>query len=114
MPPEQGEVWRVQLEPVIGSETGKTRPCVVVSRNDVGRLPVRVVVPITDWKPAFAGYAWMTLLTSTPGNGLSKDSAADALQIRTVSLQRFQDKIGSVTQDEQEEIFASIMLCLQV
>ena len=114
MPPEQGEIWRVKLEPVVGSETGKTRPCVVVSRNDVGRLPVRVVVPVTDWKPVFAGYAWMTLLIPCSANGLSKDSAADALQIRTVSLQRFQDRIGTITTDELEQIVASITLCLQV
>ena len=37
-------------------------------------------------------YAWMTPISPTVGNGLTKDSAADALQIRTVALQRFQSK----------------------
>jgi mRNA-degrading endonuclease toxin of MazEF toxin-antitoxin module len=39
-----------QLEPVQGSETGKTRPCVIVTNNVYNqRVPVIQIVPITEW-----------------------------------------------------------------
>jgi mRNA interferase MazF len=47
---ERGMVIDIDLEPVQGSETGKVRPCIVVT-NDVynARVPVIQVVPITAW-----------------------------------------------------------------
>ncbi len=36
--PQQGEIWRVRLDPGVGDEISKTRPCVVVSSSNVGRL----------------------------------------------------------------------------
>lgn len=48
--PKRGEVWRVHLNPTVGDEIGKTRPCVVLSNADVGILALRIIVPLTDWK----------------------------------------------------------------
>jgi mRNA interferase MazF len=45
--PKRGEVWRVEFDPSRGAEIRKRRPAVVVSINAVGKLPLRVVVPIT-------------------------------------------------------------------
>jgi len=47
---ERGMIIDIDLDPVQGSETGKVRPCVVVT-NDVynARVPVIQVVPITAW-----------------------------------------------------------------
>lgn len=46
----RGMVIDVNLDPVQGSETGKTRPCIIVT-NDVynARVPVIQVVPVTEW-----------------------------------------------------------------
>lgn len=38
--PRRGEIWRVDLAPTQGSETGKIRPVVVVGNEQLGRLPV--------------------------------------------------------------------------
>ncbi len=49
---ERWEIWLANLDPVIGSEQGKTRPVLVLSSsslNDI--LPVVNVVPITSRKP---------------------------------------------------------------
>lgn len=54
--PSRGEIWRVQFDPQVGEEIGKIRPAVVVSISSVGRLPLRIVVPITDWKVRYANY----------------------------------------------------------
>lgn len=109
----RGEIWRVDLDPTQGSETGKIRPVVVIGDEQLGRLPVRIVVPITGWNETFAGYIWMTHLLPTHQSGLTKPSAADALQIRTVSLVRFQEQAGTLPSDTIERIAASIAACVR-
>ena len=111
--PLRGEIRRVNFEPVQGSETGKTRPAVVIGDEQLGRLAVRLVVPITGWSDAYAGYLWMTPLTPTAQSGLTKPSAADTLQIRTVSVSRFQGKVGVLPSDVVDRITASIALCVR-
>jgi mRNA interferase MazF len=46
----RGMIIDVNLDPALGSETGKIRPCVIVT-NDVynERVPVIQVVPVTEW-----------------------------------------------------------------
>lgn len=109
----RGEIWRVDLDPVIGSETGKARPAVVISDEQLGRLPVRIVVPITGWSENYRRQPWMTELVPGEG-GLTKHSAADALQIRTVSIQRFGDKLGTLDAVLVDEIASCIGLCVRV
>lgn len=46
MPIARGEVWEVQLFPQRGAEMKKVRPCVVISGDKIGKLPLKVVVPI--------------------------------------------------------------------
>jgi mRNA interferase MazF len=46
----QGEVWQIDLDPTKGSEMRKTRPAVIVNDDTLGKLPLKVVVPLTDWK----------------------------------------------------------------
>ena len=43
----RGDVWLVRLNPTVGSELRKTRPCVVVSPDGLSHLPVHVIVPLT-------------------------------------------------------------------
>lgn len=45
--PKRGEIWLVDFDPTTGSEIGKRRPAVVVGIDGVGRLPLRIVVPVT-------------------------------------------------------------------
>lgn len=53
---KRGDVWLVNLDPSIGQEIKKTRPAVVVSSNSIGKLPLKIIVPITDWKPPYVTY----------------------------------------------------------
>lgn len=111
--PLRGEAWRVSFDPTRGSETAKTRPAVVIGDEQLGRLLIRVVIPVTGWDEAYKGYLWMTRLLPSPLNGPSRPSAADALQIRTVSLLRFQNKIGTLTPDTVDRIAASVAVCIK-
>lgn len=112
MDPTRGEVWRVEFDPQVGAEIGKLRPTVVMSVNSVGRLPLRIVVPITDWKPQYSRFPWMTYLAPTQRNGLTKESAADAFQVKSVGLPRFKTQLGRLTPKEIEEIAAAVVLCV--
>jgi mRNA-degrading endonuclease toxin of MazEF toxin-antitoxin module len=46
-------------------------------------------------------------------NGLERDSAADALQLRCVSHERFRDKLGVVQPLVLDEITASIAIVIE-
>ena len=112
--PSQGEIWRVLLDPGQGAEMGKARPCVIVSSPNVGRLPLHIIVPITDWKSHYNRYPWMTKLIPSAQNGLSKISAADGYQVRSVSPLRFLDILGKVSHDDLLDIEASIQISIEV
>lgn len=81
-PPLRGEVWLVSLDPTIGSELQKTRPAVVISSDAVGRLPVKIVAPLTDLKANYATNPWHVYIEPDSTNGLAKPSAVDVLQLR--------------------------------
>lgn len=93
---KRSEIWRVNLDPTLGAEIRKTRPALILSDDDLGILPLRIVVPITDWKLPFENYEWMIRLEPTALNGLSKTSAADCFQICSVSTVRLMHKMGEV------------------
>ena len=60
--PKRGEIWRVNLDPTIGAEIKKIRPVIVISSDAVGKLPLKLVVPITEWKAGrTASYAVSTI-----------------------------------------------------
>lgn len=92
----RGEVWFINLDPAIGAEIRKTRPAVIVNDDAIGILPLKVIVPITDWKERYAVAPWMVKLEPSSTNGLSKLSAADAFQVRSVSQQRFVRRLGAL------------------
>jgi mRNA interferase MazF len=58
----RGEIWLINLDPTVGAEIRKTRPAVIVNDDAVGILPLKVIVPITDWKDRYAVAPWMVRL----------------------------------------------------
>jgi mRNA interferase MazF len=115
----KGEVWLINLDPTIGAEIQKTRPAVIVSEDAMGILPLRVIVPLTEWKERYEAAGWvvrieLSLTEPDAGNGLGKASAADALQIRSVAQQRFVSRIGEVSGGKLEEILSAILIVIGV
>lgn len=102
----------MEFRPAVGAEIQKTCPAVVINVPEVGRLPLCIVVPITEWKPAFAQFSWFVPLPPTPENGLGKDSGADAFQVKSVSEYRLVRKLGQVTAEQVEQVAAAIALCV--
>lgn len=86
---KKGMIVEVNLDPTVGSETGKTRPCVIVT-NDVynEKVPVIQVVPITAWSTKKVRVVTNIEINPSKGNGLSKKSIADCLQARPIDRRR--------------------------
>ena len=113
MPPQRGEIWLVSFDPTVGAEIKKTRPAIVISSNAVGRLPVKLVAPITDWKQHYAANLWHVRLDPDATNGLAKISAVDALQLRGMDERRFLRKLGQITADQLEEITLAVAAVIE-
>ncbi len=96
----KGEIWLVNLDPTIGTEINKTRPAVIVNDDAIGVLPLKVIVPITDWKDRYAIRPWMVYLEASLANGLTKPSAVDTFQIRSVSETRLLKRLGTLSEIE--------------
>lgn len=109
----RGEIWLVNLDPTIGSEIRKTRPAVIISSELVGILPLKVIIPFTDWKDRYEIAAWMVRIDPDAQNGLIKVSAADALQIQSVSEQRLVRRLGFLQNGQVEQIVQAVMKVLQ-
>ncbi len=93
---KRGEIWLVNFSPNIGAEIGKIRPAVVINDNDFGKLPLKIILPITDWKDRYEFAIWLVKITPNSINNLTKDSAIDCFQIKSVSTERFVKKIGQI------------------
>ena len=111
--PERGDIWLVGFDPTVGSEIRKTRPAVVVSSDAIGRLPVKLVAPVTEWKEHYAGNIWHVRIDLDLQNGLTKTSAVDSLQIRGMDRQRFVRKLGKVSSTTLEEIVMAIAAVIE-
>lgn len=110
----RGEIWLINLDPTVGSEIRKTRPAVIVNDDAIGILPLKVIVPITEWKAHYSVAPWMVHLEPGEGNGLDKVSAADAFQVRSVAQERFVRKIGVLSEQEMRQIAKAlaVVLCI--
>lgn len=103
---KRGLVIDLNLDPTRGSETGKTRPYVVVT-NDIynARVPVIQVVPLTAWSEKKASIVTNVAIAPTPENGLDKLFLADCLQTRPVDYTSRVVRIrGQISSDALRQI----------
>ena len=110
--PTRGEVWLVRLPRAVGAELQRDRPAVVVSSPAFDTSLVRIIVPLTTWQSDFSERFNKFLIPATDRNGLQADSAADFLQVRSVSTERLMRRVGLLRADEVEEIVAGIVIAI--
>jgi len=106
--PKRGEIWLVGFDPQTGAEMGSRHPALVVSRGDVGVLPLRVIVPLTSFRKQFSGVPWMIELDATKENGLKHKSVADCFQPRSFDLSRFIAQWGALDTDTVDRIARTV------
>ena len=89
-PPHLDEVWLVSLDPTQGSEIQKTRPCLVISPNEINRyLRTVIVAPMTTAERSYPTRVALTF------QGKRGQVAID--QLRAVDRQRLVRKLGRVS-----------------
>jgi mRNA interferase MazF len=110
----QGEIWLVDLDPTVGAEMNKTRPALIINDNRVGKLPLKIIIPITGWKEHYGIAPWMIKIEPNAENGLAKISSLDCFQIRSVSQERLIEKIGEITPDEINKVQEGIVKVLGI
>jgi len=102
--PKRGEIWLVNFDPTIGAEMKKTRPGVVISSDSLGVLPLKLVVPVSEWKETFSDMIWQVKIEPSKENGLKKTSSIDVLQIRSLDTARLAHYIGEIPSDQLKEV----------
>lgn len=112
MKPRRGELWLVNFDPSVGAEQRKVRPAVVMNVEGVGRLPLCIVVPVTEWKERYEKFSWFVKLAPSAGNGLTKESGADAFQVKSIAAKRLVQRLGVLTDAQLDAIAAAIVLCI--
>jgi mRNA interferase MazF len=110
----RGDIWLINLDPTIGAEIQKTRPAVIVNNDAIGILPLKVIVPITDWKDRYSEAPWMVPIYPDAENGLDKLSAADAFQVRSVAQERFVRLLGKVSEKTKQDVEAALSIVLSI
>ena len=113
----RGDIFLVELAPVRGSESSKTRPAVLVSSNALNNSAERrgrgvvSIVPITA--NLLHVFPFQVLLPSDD-TGLAIDSKAQAEQIRSVSTERLVRQIGVVSAEKMRQLDDALRLHLSL
>jgi mRNA interferase MazF len=84
---QRGDIYYANLDPVVGRETGKTRPVLVI-QNDIGNMysPATIVAVITEYSIKKAAYPICVPIKKD--KGLKKDSIVNLSQIRSIDKKR--------------------------
>jgi len=94
---EQYRIAIVNLDPTIGSEIKKTRPCVIISPNEMNKhLNTITIVPITSQSKAYPTRVEVTIRNKS--NWVVID------QIRTIDKSRITRTVGKLTGDEVAKV----------
>ena len=108
------EIYLVNLNPTKGAEIKKARPCIIVSNDNIGILPLKIVVPLINYKDIHKNKSWLVTIEPSSLNGLSKISTADTLNMRSVSDSRFIKKIGVISEDDYAKLVEAMKITLNI
>lgn len=106
---KRGDIVWVNLDPTIGDEIAKTRPCLIL-QNNLGNRHSRKTIIAPFLKPK--GYPFVVNVAPSTQNGLDKKRGLDLSHIRSVSIQRINNKLGVIEDSYWSEIKKAILLQL--
>lgn len=91
---QRGEIWWVDLNPVVGHETNKQRPCLIL-QNNIGNQNsmTTIVAPLL---PGTKPYPFVVNIAPTAENGLDQPRYLNLSQMRAVDAQRIKNKQGAL------------------
>jgi len=111
--PKRGEIWEVNFDPQTGEEIKKLRPALVISHDEIGRTGLKIVIPITARKKEHGKIPWLIRIDPDNTNKLLKSSSLDASQVKSVSVGRFENYIGRITDAQIDEVAKAVRLCIE-
>jgi mRNA interferase MazF len=112
--PERGDVFDARLDPVEGTEQGRIRPVIVVSRGTLNAAVARVIgVPCTTYRRGREVFESQVLVTA-PDGGLSADSVATAEKMRVLSFSRLLRHRGRVSEAVMRQLDRALAITLDL
>lgn len=95
-------LYIVNLDPTIGAEIKKKKPCLIVSPDEINTyLQTVIIVPLTSTQ---RNLPTRILIKATPQSGLSNDSYAVLDQLKTVDKSRLSAPIGEISEEEKHAV----------
>jgi mRNA interferase MazF len=95
------DVYLINLDPTVGSEIKKTRPCVIISPDEMNRwIKTVIVAPMTTKGQAYP--------TRVPCEFQRKEGWVVLDQIRTVDKSRLVKKLGRISKVVQKEVLTTL------
>lgn len=95
------DIYLVSLDPTVGTEIRKTRPCVIVSPDEMNRhIATVIVAPMTT-----KGHQYPTRI---PCQFEGKDGYIVLDQIRTVDKTRLSKRLGQLSKQTQKPVLAML------
>lgn len=109
----RGEIYFVDLDPIIGREQGGRRPALVLSIDGINRVPLVVtIVPGTDGANIPRDYPTNVRVPSAD-SGLPKETVFLCFQVRTLDHSRFPDPpAGRLSRTRMLDIETVVRYCL--
>ena len=98
---KQFDIWYVDLNPTIGSEINKIRPCVIISPEELNWLNTLIIAPLTT--KSFSSPTRVEFILNNKTNLVLLD------QLRTIDKKRLIRNIGFIQKNTQEKISAVLV-----
>jgi len=108
MSPLRGEVWWVSLDPTVGSEIRKTRPCLVVTSDVLNRL--RATVVVVPYSTAAAAHPPITVAVTCQ----AKPAVAVIDQVRAIAKHRLKERIEMAGPADVSSVVAGLAKVLEI
>ena len=105
----RGEIWRVVLDPSVGIETQKTRPCLIL-QNDAGNKYSRGTTIVPLLSPRNTNF--IVNIQPTKQNGLDKERGLHIHRIRSIDSSRIKNKLGKLEDSYWSDIHQAINIHL--
>jgi mRNA interferase MazF len=111
----RGDIYLVNLDPIVGKEIGKARPAVIIQNNIGNKFsPVVIIAPISSVKEITKALPIMVFIEKGEG-GVKENCYADCGQIRTIDkTERLISRFGSLNKMKMHEIDKALKISLSL
>ena len=107
---KRGDIRWVNLEPTIGAETRKIRPCLIVQNDVMNQYGLLTIV--MPFRPGNKKAPYVVNVKATVVNGLDRDRFIDVGQIRAVDNSRILEMVGVLEEEYCSEIQTAVNVVL--